>query len=195
MFFIFFFYFFILFAGFFFFSSRRRHTRWNCDWSSDVCSSDLHLAGAGPDAVQHSLGPVGVHAVAVDDRRAARAVAVTVGVLVIGGVVEFPQFGAGLGVPGAQTDAVADAVEDEEAAAADGHRRVAVEDALFPDDAWAVLGPGAEEALFRRHGVARRAEEGGPVDAGLARPQVRRRFFRRDGRRHSGEQEQRDRSY
>src|SRR5689334_24245208 len=29
---------------FFFFSSRRRHTRWNCDWSSDVCSSDLALA-------------------------------------------------------------------------------------------------------------------------------------------------------
>src|SRR6266568_7746436 len=28
---------------FFFFSSRRRHTRWNCDWSSDVCSSDLEL--------------------------------------------------------------------------------------------------------------------------------------------------------
>src|SRR5438309_8322022 len=27
---------------FFFFSSRRRHTRWNCDWSSDVCSSDLN---------------------------------------------------------------------------------------------------------------------------------------------------------
>src|SRR3989338_1939214 len=24
-----------------FFSSRRRHTRWNCVWSSDVCSSDL----------------------------------------------------------------------------------------------------------------------------------------------------------
>src|SRR2546427_8232022 len=29
---------------FFFFSSRRRHTRFDCDWSSDVCSSDL---GAG----------------------------------------------------------------------------------------------------------------------------------------------------
>src|SRR5260370_5458026 len=27
---------------FFFFSSRRRHTRFKCDWSSDVCSSDLH---------------------------------------------------------------------------------------------------------------------------------------------------------
>src|SRR5688572_31144262 len=31
---------------FFFFSSRRRHTRFDCDWSSDVCSSDLdHPAG------------------------------------------------------------------------------------------------------------------------------------------------------
>src|SRR5256885_9748197 len=27
----------------FFFSSRRRHTRLQGDWSSDVCSSDLHL--------------------------------------------------------------------------------------------------------------------------------------------------------
>src|SRR5260370_18558218 len=27
---------------FFFFSSRRRHTRFKCDWSSDVCSSDLY---------------------------------------------------------------------------------------------------------------------------------------------------------
>src|SRR2546429_1245769 len=30
---------------FFFFSSRRRHTRCSRDWSSDVCSSDLHPAG------------------------------------------------------------------------------------------------------------------------------------------------------
>src|SRR5882762_4891925 len=29
------------FVIFFFFSSRRRHTRFKCDWSSDVCSSDL----------------------------------------------------------------------------------------------------------------------------------------------------------
>src|SRR2546430_5652276 len=28
-------------GSFFFFSSRRRHTRFDCDWSSDVCSSDL----------------------------------------------------------------------------------------------------------------------------------------------------------
>src|SRR6267142_5596303 len=32
---------------FFFFSSRRRHTRLTCDWSSDVCSSDLDLGAAG----------------------------------------------------------------------------------------------------------------------------------------------------
>src|SRR5688572_8069153 len=32
---------------FFFFSSRRRHTRFDCDWSSDVCSSDLRASSAG----------------------------------------------------------------------------------------------------------------------------------------------------
>src|SRR2546430_5468562 len=35
---------------FFFFSSRRRHTIFDCDWSSDVCSSDLlnRLPRLGP---------------------------------------------------------------------------------------------------------------------------------------------------
>src|SRR2546430_12204053 len=46
---------------FFFFSSRRRHTRFDCDWSSDVCSSDLReptpeelsqLTGLSVDVVQ-----------------------------------------------------------------------------------------------------------------------------------------------
>src|SRR5690606_40414279 len=32
---------------FFFFSSRRRHTRFSRDWSSDVCSSDLHFRMPG----------------------------------------------------------------------------------------------------------------------------------------------------
>src|SRR6266566_9669987 len=36
-----------LFFFFFFFSSRRRHTRLQGDWSSDVCSSDLRVTGAG----------------------------------------------------------------------------------------------------------------------------------------------------
>src|SRR6266542_2074812 len=34
---------------FFFFSSRRRHTRCYRDWSSDVCSSDLHQRSSFPD--------------------------------------------------------------------------------------------------------------------------------------------------
>src|SRR5947207_11184215 len=33
----------VLSGRFFFFSSRRRHTRSLCDWSSDVCSSDLKM--------------------------------------------------------------------------------------------------------------------------------------------------------
>src|SRR5690242_21867977 len=32
---------------YFFFSSRRRHTRLTCDWSSDVCSSDLLVLREG----------------------------------------------------------------------------------------------------------------------------------------------------
>src|SRR5436190_19025931 len=43
----------------FFFSSRRRHTRSLCDWSSDVCSSDLRPAAscesAGDQAGQEGL--------------------------------------------------------------------------------------------------------------------------------------------
>src|SRR5256886_5740407 len=38
---------------FFFFSSRRRHTRFDCDWSSDVCSSDLVNIGAGTITCNH----------------------------------------------------------------------------------------------------------------------------------------------
>src|SRR2546430_11524852 len=40
----------------FFFSSRRRHTRFDCDWSSDVCSSDLGLPLMGSrGAIQPSF--------------------------------------------------------------------------------------------------------------------------------------------
>src|SRR6266853_5251649 len=49
---------------FFFFSSRRRHTRFDCDWSSDVCSSDLDVLGvleaSGYGVLQ--LPPKGGHA-------------------------------------------------------------------------------------------------------------------------------------
>src|SRR2546427_7659956 len=43
--------------SFFFFSSRRRHTRFDCDWSSDVCSSDLCFGSAGGREHPPSLLP------------------------------------------------------------------------------------------------------------------------------------------
>src|SRR5690242_21273576 len=52
---------------FFFFSSRRRHTRLTCDWSSDVCSSDLPLAARHLQPDQHA--PVGRAVVAVVEQR------------------------------------------------------------------------------------------------------------------------------
>src|SRR2546430_8747900 len=47
-------------SAFFFFSSRRRHTRFDCDWSSDVCSSDVGLllveqSTEGADVVQRRI--------------------------------------------------------------------------------------------------------------------------------------------
>src|SRR4051812_49577187 len=40
---------------FFFFSSRRRHTRLTCDWSSDVCSSDLIGTDGSPEQLQNAF--------------------------------------------------------------------------------------------------------------------------------------------
>src|SRR5688572_3214533 len=42
----------------FFFSSRRRHTRFDCDWSSDVCSSDLLGEGFLIDDRAHEVAEV-----------------------------------------------------------------------------------------------------------------------------------------
>src|SRR5205085_7857447 len=42
----------------FFFSSRRRHTRFDCDWSSDVCSSDLAHSVSERDQ-QHGMSTGG----------------------------------------------------------------------------------------------------------------------------------------
>src|SRR6267142_3688285 len=43
---------------FFFFSSRRRHTRLTCDWSSDVCSSDLGRVRPDGRAVLVDIAPL-----------------------------------------------------------------------------------------------------------------------------------------
>src|SRR2546430_12103935 len=43
-----------------FFSSRRRHTRFDCDWSSDVCSSDLVIVDFYPivDVNNNARNPI-----------------------------------------------------------------------------------------------------------------------------------------
>src|SRR2546430_12230888 len=45
-----------MYSGVFFFSSRRRHTRFDCDWSSDVCSSDLWMGTTGGGAFKTTDG-------------------------------------------------------------------------------------------------------------------------------------------
>src|SRR2546430_10985536 len=51
---------------YFFFSSRRRHTRFDCDWSSDVCSSDL---GRGWPSVLESYRTAGLRTVIRESSR------------------------------------------------------------------------------------------------------------------------------
>src|SRR2546430_2463036 len=41
----------------FFFSSRRRHTTFDCDWSSDVCSSDLNAFASIPIGARTRTAP------------------------------------------------------------------------------------------------------------------------------------------
>src|SRR5688572_24747945 len=56
----------------FFFSSRRRHTMFDCDWSSDVCSSDLDRAEVRVESVLCGLVVIrsnGQHAVNADVAR------------------------------------------------------------------------------------------------------------------------------
>src|SRR2546430_11312451 len=43
------------FSCLFFFSSRRRHTRFDCDWSSDVCSSDLSFRQREVQSLQQRM--------------------------------------------------------------------------------------------------------------------------------------------
>src|SRR5256886_9259664 len=57
---------------FFFFSSRRRHTRFDCDWSSDVCSSDLVVGVA--DEIKGEI-PLGLIVLKVGVQRPADAIA------------------------------------------------------------------------------------------------------------------------
>src|SRR2546427_4791954 len=58
---------------YFFFSSRRRHTRFDCDWSSDVCSSDLIQADRERVHAREGLED---HGVAFHDRQRGMGAAV-----------------------------------------------------------------------------------------------------------------------
>src|SRR5260370_27179021 len=44
----------------FFFSRKRRHTRFKCDWSSDVCSSDLITEEANGSTVTLNSGKIAI---------------------------------------------------------------------------------------------------------------------------------------
>src|SRR6267142_4154426 len=62
---------------FFFFSSRRRHTRLTCDWSSDVCSSDLapaRLGRARPAHGRDHRNPSDRRVVRSEERRVGKGV-------------------------------------------------------------------------------------------------------------------------
>src|SRR6266480_5666646 len=82
---------------FFFFSSRRRHTILTCDWSSDVCSSDLRLPSSGLQA-----GEWNQYAFEIENRGKlpARNVQVELGGDVeTKGVLPIPEIGVGEVVP------------------------------------------------------------------------------------------------
>src|SRR5256886_13301714 len=51
----------------FFFSSRRRHTRFDCDWSSDVCSSDLWVMPLAAALESFELGTIDFDVILIDE--------------------------------------------------------------------------------------------------------------------------------
>src|SRR2546430_8522950 len=57
----------------YFFSSRSRHTRFDCDWSSDVCSSDLVSASPLIPGITDREGDLeAVAAAGKEDRKSTR---------------------------------------------------------------------------------------------------------------------------
>src|SRR2546427_4680275 len=73
----------MLFSFIFFFSSRRRHTRFDCDWSSDVCSSDL-VRGSTFQTIEQDLDAITAgNTMAIDQWVASKARAVSAAAAVI----------------------------------------------------------------------------------------------------------------
>src|SRR5262249_14711940 len=97
-----------------------------------------------------------------------RAVVVAIVVAVIGGILEAPDFLAGLAVHAGQAGLVTMAVKQVQPAATDRGHAVACPGFPVPDHPQALLGPGREDALFRGHAGAQRAQEPWPIAAGFS---------------------------
>src|SRR2546427_6324825 len=102
-----------MFVCFFFFSSRRRHTRFDCDWSSDVCSSDLGFALYVPKGMDFRWRSVGEYLKAFD----AEGTAVNVVQLVGHGTLRIAAMGFARRAPdrkelGRMQRLMTDAIED-----------------------------------------------------------------------------------
>src|SRR5262249_13708242 len=93
------------------------------------------LAIGSAQAVQHTFRAMKVDAVAVDDGAAAWAVAVTVAILIVGLVLEFPMKLAARAVKAAEAGLVFDAVEQIELGVLDRRGAVALAGARVPADA------------------------------------------------------------
>src|SRR5438105_10131878 len=113
-----------------------------------------------------------IDAIAVDDRRAARAVVIAEVVFVIGRVLVFPEEFAGFALETAQPRLVAVAVEDKETSAADRGHAVAGAEPLVPDDRQGFTPGGDSDAFLWRDAVAEWTQKRGPVCACLSRPEV-----------------------
>src|SRR5882762_4961368 len=156
--------------NFFFFSSRRRHTRFKCDWSSDVCSSDLRrLAEAG-------IVPRATVEQAARDLAQARAAALTARRLAQLAVVRAPISGVVTKLNasiGASADVNQPLVEVADLNALDIVFNVAPSDAAHIAPGAAITLSAGETATGEALGVGRVISVSGTVDSSTRSVEVR----------------------
>jgi len=124
------------------------------------------FAGFEMQAEQFALRAERIAAVFGEQRRAAGAVVIAVGVGEIGVVLVFPDGFTGDGVEAFDNVFVFQTVVNDEAFAEDGGGAVTGADALFPEDRRAGFGPFVEQIGFPGNAGAERAEKDRPIIAG-----------------------------